>query len=364
MLYAAPFELKVGGDESAESQLRRVRDNLAAAEGVAAVTVADGLPLDFRYRTARVSTQGDEAAAPNAVNAHATRVDERYLDTMGIALVRGRRFTADDGAGGAMVTLVSRALADKLFPDADAVGQRLRLGISDDEHKTPQMLTIVGVTADFPTSRMSTEREQLLLPLAQHPDVRRDSLPVSDDRDDRPTLMLIARSEVAEPSAKLTAALERTLLDADPEFDRRAIVTGVSMRQHSMNNFLNQFALSGVSGGITLVLAALGIYGVVGLMVATRTREIAVRVALGASRRRVIGLILFDAVKLVAPGVVVGLLVTAAIVRVKGGITVSTIEPLGYVAGAAIAMLTAIAASLAPARRAASIQPMVAMRST
>jgi ABC-type antimicrobial peptide transport system permease subunit len=131
-----------------------------------------------------------------------------------------------------------------------------------------------------------------------------------------------------------------------------------------MDDFLNQLAFAGISGGVTLLLAALGIHGVVGLMVATRTREIAVRVTLGASRPRVIAMILFDVLKLVAPGVAVGLLMTAALVRMEGGITVSNSEPLAYVVGAAIATLTAVLASLAPARRAASVQPMVAMRST
>ena len=115
-----------------------------------------------------------------------------------------------------------------------------------------------------------------------------------------------------------------------------------------------------------LLLAALGIYGVVGLMVATRIREIAVRVALGASRRRVVGMVLFDVVKLVTPGVAVGLLLAVAFVRLNGedfGIALSSLEPLAYVVGAAIAVLIAIIASLAPARRAASVQPMVAMRS-
>jgi ABC-type antimicrobial peptide transport system permease subunit len=114
------------------------------------------------------------------------------------------------------------------------------------------------------------------------------------------------------------------------------------------------------------MLAALGLYGVVGLMVSTRTREIAVRVALGASRPRVMGMIVFDVVRLVAPGVVIGLLITAALVRLNGGILgvpLSNMEPLAYVAGAAIVVLIAVLASLAPARRAASVQPMVAMRS-
>jgi ABC-type antimicrobial peptide transport system permease subunit len=133
-----------------------------------------------------------------------------------------------------------------------------------------------------------------------------------------------------------------------------------------MRDFLVRSAVAACIGGVILMLAALGIYGVVGLMVATRTREIAVRVALGASRRRVLGMILFDVVKLVLPGVAVGLVITAALVRLNGenmGIPLSSAEPLAYVAGAAIAVLVAITASLAPARRAASVQPMVAMRS-
>lgn len=91
------------------------------------------------------------------------------------------------------------------------------------------------------------------------------------------------------------------------------------------------------------------------------------RIALGASRRRVLGMILFDVVKLVLPGVAVGLVLTAALVRINGenmGIPLSNMEPLAYVAGAAVAILVAVVASLGPARRAASVEPMVALRST
>jgi ABC-type antimicrobial peptide transport system permease subunit len=117
---------------------------------------------------------------------------------------------------------------------------------------------------------------------------------------------------------------------------------------------------------VILLLSALGIYGVVGLMVATRTREIAVRIALGASRRRVVGMILFDVVKLVTPGIGIGLLLTVALMRLNSenmGIPLSNVESLAYVVGAAVAVLVAVLAGLAPARRASTIQPMIAMRS-
>jgi putative ABC transport system permease protein len=352
LLYAAPLEIPAG--EPAESRVHRVRGSLASADGVAAVTVADGLPLDFSNRMRRVSTQPAAGAEPRTLDAHVTRVGAGYLDTMGITLARGRGFTSDDAAGAAMVTVVSRALAEKLFPEADALGQRLTFGTSADGSHPPHTLTIVGVTVDFPTARMSAVREQLLLPLAQHPDAA--------DQGGTTRLMIVARSAAGEPAAKLSAAIERAVRDIEPDFDRLDVVTGVRLRQNSTVAFMNQFAIFGIPGGVTLLLAALGIYGVVGLMVATRTREIAVRVALGASRRRVIGMVLFDVVKLAVPGVAVGLVLTAVVVRAEGGITISAVEPLAYVAGAVIAILTAVAASLAPARRAASIQPMVAMR--
>ena len=94
---------------------------------------------------------------------------------MGIPLVRGRGFTADDRAGAELVTVISKPLADRLAPDGDVIGKRLTFGA---DPNTQQTLTIVGVTADFPTSQMSTTREQLLLPLAQHPGLRRDAVAV------------------------------------------------------------------------------------------------------------------------------------------------------------------------------------------
>jgi predicted permease len=372
LLYAAPLRLDAAADtgngENAAFHIRRVSASLARTSGVASVTVADGLPLDFRYRMTRVSLQTDADAAPTVVSVHVTRVGDGYLDTMGIPLLRGRGFTADDGVGGEPVTVISKTLADQLLPDADAaeaLGKRVTFGTPGDDDRT-QTLTVVGVTADFPTSQMSTERAQLLLPLAQHAEVLRDSVPVTDDRGSGPRVMLVARSAAGEPPTKLTAALENAIREFDPDFESTAIVTGVSLRRYSMDDFLTQSAVSGLSGGVVLMLAALGMYGVVGLMVSTRTREIAVRVTLGASRLRVMGMILFDVVKLVLPGVVVGLLIAVALVRLNGGvlgIPLSNMEPLAYVAGPAITMLIAVLASLAPARRAASVQPMVAMRS-
>jgi predicted permease len=361
LLYAAPLTFDGVADESVAFRIRSARDNLEQASGVASVTVADGLPLDFRGRGTRVSLQVDKNTAPRFVSVEVTRVGDGYLDTMGIPLLHGRGFTRDDRAGAEMMTVISKRLADQLLPNAAAaevLGKRLTFG---DEETKQQTLTIIGVTRDFPGTQMSEARPQLLVPLAQHPSS---------------SVFLVARSAAGAPPQQLTAALENAVQALGPDFDRSLtyadglplanIVTGVWLRQNSMRDFLVQSAVSGGSGSVILMLAALGVYGVVGLMVAMRTREIAVRVALGASRRRVIGMILFDVVKLVTPGVVVGLILTVALNRLNAenmGISLSSVEPLAYVFGAAIAILVAVVASLAPARRAASVQPMVAMRS-
>jgi putative ABC transport system permease protein len=359
-LYAVPLKVDRARIANADFRIRSVRDNLGRATGVARATLADGLPLDFNYRIVRTAVQPESDAAPAFAQVHVTHVDHEYLSTMGIPLLRGRGFLPEDRAGTELVTIISRALADRFWPNADAgqaIGKRVIVG---NDEKTLKTLTIVGVSGDFPTSQMSTEREQLLLPLAQHPSQH---------------VFLIARSVPGESPQKMTAMLENAARDFDPAnrgfgttdgIRYPTVVTGVWLRKHSVDDFLTQSAVAAVAGGVILVLSALGIYGVVGLMVATRTREFAVRVALGASRRRVLGVVLFDVLKVVLPGVLVGLILTVALIRINGenmGITLSTFEYLSYVVGAAVAVLIAVAASLAPARRAASVEPMIALRS-
>jgi putative ABC transport system permease protein len=362
-VYAVPLKLDSLTVADAGFQIRRLSDSLAQASGVESVTAADGLPLDFRYRMETVSLEVDAGQAPRLVSVHVTRVGDAFLDSLGIPLVRGRSFTVDDRVGAELVTVISKPLADRLAPGADVLGQRLTFGADPNAQQT---LTIVGVTADFPTSQMSTTREQLLLPLAQHPGLRRDAVAISDDMSSAPRVLLIARSAAGAPPALLTTALEKVARELDPDFQPTSIVTGNWLRRNSVNDFFTQSAVGGVAGGVILMLAALGVYGVVGLMVATRTREIAVRAALGASRRRVLGMIIFDVVKLVMPGVAVGVVLAIVLNRLNSenmGLALSNLEPLAYVAGAVVAVLVSVVASLAPARRAASVQPMVAMRS-
>jgi putative ABC transport system permease protein len=151
------------------------------------------------------------------------------------------------------------------------------------------------------------------------------------------------------------------------------IVTGQDLVQKSMADLIAESTAVAFAGSVVLVLAALGIVGVVGFMVATRTREIAVRIALGSTRLRVFGLILSDIVRLAIPGVAGGLILAAVLIRTMedvmgtplslGPTPLGVMEPLIYVLASAIAVSVALLAGLPAARRATSVLPMVAIRS-
>jgi putative ABC transport system permease protein len=316
--------------------------------------VAEGMPVDFDYRIFRVA----RANAGEFVSAQVTRVGENFLETIGAPLLRGRTITAEDGIMAAPVAVISEPLARQLFPATEAIGQRVTVTL---EESREQEFTIVGVSADFATSQLTTERPQILLPLPE-------AL--------TPTVFLIARGAPGD-EPKLQAALETALrelgVEALPGVAFPGIVTGQDLVDKSMADLISESTAVGVVGGVVLLLAALGIVGVVGFMVATRTRELAVRMALGGSRLRVFGLMLSDVVKLVIPGVAGGLLLAAVLIRTMdnvmgtpltlGPTPLGVMEPLIYAGASAIAVSVAILAGLPAARRATSVPPMVAMRS-
>jgi putative ABC transport system permease protein len=343
-----------GPQREAGSSIRRVRDNLQQANGVRSVAVADGMPLDFDYRKFRVA-RADEA---KFATAQVTRIGENFLETIGAQLLRGRTITAEDRTMASPVAVISQPLAERLFPGTEPIGARVTVAL---EESRAQEFTIVGVAADFATSQLTTERPQILLPLT-------DVL--------APTVFLIVRGAAGD-EPKLTAALETALrelgVEAVPGEAFPGIVTGKERVEKSNADLIAESTAVAIAGVLVLVLAALGIVGVVGFMVATRTREIAVRMALGSTRLRVFGLMLSDIVKLVIPGVAGGLLLAAVLIRTMqavmgtpltlGPTPLGVMEPLIYALASTIAVSVALLAGLPAARRATSVQPMVAIRS-
>jgi predicted permease len=340
----------------ADFSFRSVRSTLEEATGVLSVTMGDGMPIDFAQRDVRVS----QSNGTEFVSAHVTRVAEGYLDTLGVRLLRGRSITAEDRGAAARVAVISEPLASRLFPDGDAIGERLTFAL---EEGRQEEFTIIGVSADFASSQLTTERPQMLLPLPEKPES---------------AVHLIARGAPADET-RLTSAFENVGRDFGLEFlpSRlgvfRGIVTGKQLVRKSLNDLVSESIAVAVAGAVVLVLASLGVLGVIAFMVATRTREIAVRMALGATRPRVLGLMLSDVVKLVTPGVATGLLVGAVLIRtmndvmgtplIVGPTPLGAVEPLIFVAAASVTVGIALLASLPAARRAVSVQPMIAMRS-
>jgi predicted permease len=321
--------------------LRQIRENLEQATGVASLTIADAVPLDFQFRGVRASR------SDRSVFVRPTRISERYLETLDIPLLRGRSITAMDTAGAEPVAVISKSVADRLFGSDDPLGKPLTVEL---EEKTLRVFTIVGVTANFAGRALDSPPAHILISLAQHP---------------ASSVFLVARSGVGVQPAVLSSVFQNAVRDLNPDFSNQQFITGDDLRRRGMDDILTPSAIVGGSGGIVLTLAALGIYGVIGFMVATRTREIAVRVALGASRRRVMRTIQFDIVKLVIPGVAGGLLLAMILVRLVvpwRGAQGAALEPLIYALGVAVAVGVALLAGLPAARRAASVDPMAAMR--
>jgi predicted permease len=334
-LYALPI------DVTSMPSLTTVKQHLERAPGVEHVTVADGLPLDFRAREVRVTRDGEATAGW----AHLTRVDTNYIETMGIKLLSGRSITTEDRQGGTPVALLSQPLAIRLFPDGNALGQRVSLSL---DNAAQQSLMVVGITADVVASQMGSPRPQLWVPLAQHPS---------------PRVTIIARASTSLESAQ--SIFQQAMPELDHNLVKAGFITGDQLIKDSMWDLFTHSAVAGACAAIALVLTALGVFGVVGFMVATRTREIGVRIALGASRLRVLGMVMKDTVKLVVPGVIVGLIPAAYLIRMEdmSYYALGIAEPLAYLFAAIVTIGAALLSGLPSARRAAKVEPIIAMKS-
>jgi predicted permease len=355
-LYAARFNLPAIGRTEDDRRLfvRTLQENLAHAPGIVSVSVADGVPLDFIYRNTRVAPDGEATFVPS----HTTRIGAGYLKTLGTRLLAGRAIDANDRAGAERVVMLSEPLARQLFPGGDPTGRRVTFALPGDER---QSYTVVGVTADLVSTQLGNPRPQLFVSLAQHP---------------ASSVLVIARGAPSDPSMR--GAFENATADAlrmisgqarqsaghDPESVLRDFFTGEWLIENSRSDLLTSSGVGGAAAAVALILAALGVYGVIAFMVATRTREIGVRVALGASRARVVREVLGDALRLVVPGIGVGLLLAVLWVRLAdpAWYPLGGVEPLVYSLAAATAFVVALLAGLPSARRAAAVQPIVAMR--
>jgi putative ABC transport system permease protein len=331
--------------EEMRNYFRTVIDRVAAIPGVVAVGSAQHLPLSgFNWR-------GDVELEDRPLPAGATKprvvwrsVEGQYFQAMGVKLLRGRTFTDGDIRGGLEVTVVNHAFAERFWPGQDPIGRRFKAGNATRN----RWVTIVGVVGDVHFAGLEADVDiEMYRPETQSTQA---------------AMFIVARTS-ADPLALLPAmrAAIRGIDAGIPIAQVRALeqlVRGSLDRPRVIMTLLLAFACVG------LALGAIGIYGVVAYAVSQRTREIGVRMALGATEQRVLRLVLSDGARLAALGVVIGLALAVVATRALRGLVygVSTLDPVTYLAVAALLVTVAIVATLVPARRAARIPPATALR--
>lgn len=327
-----------------EAFSRGLRAGVASLPGIESVSIADGVPLDYDQSFRRVAPVDGRA---NPVLTETTRIAPDFFQTIRTPIVRGRRFGPGDMPGAERVVIITEQLAGLLFPGADALGRRIVFAFDTGAEE----MTIVGIAANVAgPSGMSFGTKNIFVPLRQHPT-------------SRITLVVRAASE----SPAIASAIENMVVRLDPELERLEVVTSRSLIAGEKRTARSISLGLGVPTLVLLLLVALGVYGVVTFSVANRTREFGIRMAVGASRLRVLVMVLADGAKLALPGIVVGCVLGFLLGRLTMGgwfarLGRSTLDPavLVFAAGTALAVL--LLASSIGARRAASVEPMRALR--
>ncbi len=336
--------LPAGYDEARGAAfIDRLLERVAALPNVSGATVARTMPLDVGGSSdMTVAVDGYTPREGEEVMAYYNQVGPMYFETMGIPLVKGRAITARDRAGyGAVpVAVINETMARRYWAGRDPIGATIRFG------RGP--VTIVGIARDGKYSRLSEEpRNYIYLPALQNY---------------RPDLILHVKT-AADPALVLPA-LRAAVREIDPNlplFDVRTI------EEHMrISTFIARMAASmlGLFGLLGVLLAGVGLYGVIAFNAAQRTREIGLRMALGAGRGQVIWLVLRDGFFLAAAGIGSGLALAVAAGRlVAGQLTgVSGSDPVSFAGTAILLSAVAAVACVLPARRASALNPLTALR--
>jgi putative ABC transport system permease protein len=313
---------------------------LAASPGVRSVAFAHQGPTDAGWTT-RMTIDGRPAPPPGEQDEASFRpVSAGYFETLGIPLAKGREFGRFDASGRPLVAVVNEAFAARHLPGEDPLGQRVVVFGAPRE--------IVGVVPNERFSGLEAgPATAVYLPLAQNP---------------QPALVVIARS--ASRPLDLVPALRDAVHAVDPTLALFEVASAESALASSMEERRFTLVLLGGFAAVALALAALGIYGVVSFAVSERTREMGLRMALGAEPRHVFRMVVRQGLGLSLGAIVAGTLVALALGRVLERLLfgVDARDPLTFAAVAAILLAAAFVASAVPARRATRVDPTTALR--
>jgi putative ABC transport system permease protein len=320
----------------------QLQQRVAALPGVEAVGTVSELPLSGQpndtYFTVAERPPQD---ATQQVTADFRRTNHGYFRAMSIPVLRGRPFTEQEARADAKVVVINETLARSFFADEDPVGKHL---VIETDEKAPY--EIIGVVADVRHRSLDTGVYQMMYV---------PTLKVSNNN-------LVIRT--ASDPAGFAAAVRQQVAAIDPDQPVSTIRTMTDVLSESVAQQRFRTMLLAGFAGVALLLAAVGIYGVISYSVTQRTHEIGVRMALGAQRRDVVRLVVRGGLALTLLGVCLGLAGSFALTRVMSGLLfgVSATDPLTYAGITALLTAVAFLACYLPARRATKVDPMVALR--
>ena len=343
----ATFDLSYRGysEEEGIQFFAELKRRLRALPGVESVSYAGDLPLDASLSTTALFPQDTEAAYDEAGGeaVDISDVDSDYFRTMGIELVFGRPFGAGDLPEGERVAIVNETFARRFWPGGSALGKRFERG-----SRSRTSFTIVGVARDGKYRTLGEQpRPFAYFPFSQDYSSFRSA---------------IVRSSI--DGREILPAVRAEISALDPDLPMFQILT---VPEHGeLMLFLPRLVAALVTGLglLSLVLGTTGLYSIIAYDVSRRTREVGIRIALGADRGRVLRLILWDGMKLVVVGLAIGLLLAAGVTQALTSLLfgISPLDPVTFVAIPVLFLAVTAAATLSPARRASHIDPIAALR--
>ncbi|HXI92458.1 MAG TPA: ABC transporter permease [Blastocatellia bacterium] len=359
-LLSVSINLNAAGEQSPRQQeefRRQLGERVRALPGVKSISQAFRQPSSGQLISTPITIAGQVAPGDRPLRANYNFVSSRHFETLGIQIVRGRGFTEQEANSSAAVVVVSEATAQKFWPGQDAIGQRIGIAAAlspdNDPLSSPPNATVfpffevIGIARDT-RSGWVYEKDVTYLYVPLWPDNHRGNYLLVRAEGDVQRLIAAVRAEAVAIDPRLSAVVQRTSDHLD---------------EH-MTPFRTLALIAGVLGALALLLASMGLYGVMSFVVTQRTREIGVRIALGAQSGDVVRLFLKEGLRLTVIGLSVGLAGGVVISRLLATVLVdlSPLDPLAFGGVSIVLTLVALLACWIPARRATRVEPLVALR--